>query len=149
MVEEELDPERQIGLEIRKGWCDLIFSGRKQIEIRRYPLPESLLHKKIWVIQTEEGKPGTSSLPDTVSRGDTTAELVGYITFHTSIQYRSTDQWELDQPLHCVDPTSPYNWDGDGDVFGWLIEDATRFNHTQQIPGLTRLHRSLFVFNHA
>lgn len=149
MFEEEIDPELQIGLEIRKVWCDLVFSGRKKIETRRYPLPVSLLHRKIWVLQTEEGLPGTSSLPDTVSQGDTTAELVGFITFRSSIQYRNKEQWDLDRPLHCVDATSPYNWDGDGEVFGWSIEDATRFNHKQQIPGMTRLHRSLFVFNHA
>lgn len=149
MIEEEFDPKREFGLEIRKGWCDLIFSGRKKIETRRYPLPVSLLHKKIWVLQTDEGLPGTSSLPDSVSEGDSTAEIVGYITFCSSIQYRSKEHWELDRPLHCVDTKSPYNWDGSGEVFGWSIEDASRFNHKLQIPRMTRLYRSLFVFNHA
>lgn len=149
MSAEKFDSKRQFGVEIRKEWCDQIFSGRKKMETRRYPLPPGLLHKKIWVVQTEGGPSGTSSLPDTVSPGDKNAELVGIITFRSSSRYSDVGQWELERHLHCVDSSSAYDWDGQGEMFGWFIEAATQFEERVQVPGMTRLHRSLFVFNHA
>ena len=64
-----LAQSESVGLEMQAPWAEELLSGRKTIETRTYPLPESLIDKKIWIIESKEGTAGKSSVADHVPRG--------------------------------------------------------------------------------
>ena len=63
---EALSPSRTYGLELQNPFSELLISGRKTIETRGYPLPESLLYKHVIVIESSQGEGCRSGLKDSV-----------------------------------------------------------------------------------
>lgn len=136
-----------VGLEVRKEWWEQIITGKKKLESRRYPLPQFLLDKEVWVLCTEGSIAGVSLLPDDVPRGSKCVVIVGSIVFSSCSQYTCKETWDSDRHLHCVEPTSPYDWDGHGEMFRWSIRNATPVSCKKDVPRMVRLHRSLFLLH--
>ncbi|CAD7698812.1 unnamed protein product [Ostreobium quekettii] len=92
-----------VALEVQEPWCKLLLSGAKTIETRRYPLPDDLLGRPLSLLQTPEGAPGQSGLPDIVPQGHPSAQLVAHIAFSEVKEYRSLQEWKADEKLHQLE----------------------------------------------
>ena len=127
----------QFALEVQKPWVELIVSGSKTIEVRSYPLPQPLVHKRLWILQPPiSSQAGVSSICNVIElnnmcvgrnlgNGDEECPLVvGWMVISSVKDYKSRDEFCLDQIKHRVPKESVYGWRSDAVVYGWCIERA-------------------------
>src|SRR5687768_8302611 len=88
------------GINIQYPWSQLLASGLKTVETRKYPLPEKYAGIPLAIIET----PGAH-------KPKFRARIIGVITFSHSIEYKSQREWTTDERRHRVslsDPTFRY-----------------------------------------
>ncbi|CAK4705882.1 hypothetical protein AeMF1_011505 [Aphanomyces euteiches] len=133
-------------LECQAPYTEYILSGRKKIETRRYPFPPHLVGKPIWLLETPAGTVGQSALPNLVELAlYPHVRILGSIVVSESFQYKSRDEWDRDQELHCVPPESGYAFQaGHGEWYGWVVSSATTLA-SPAVTNISRSYRSFFL----
>lgn len=139
--------ERAIALEMQSPWSEALLSGRKTIETRAYNIPQGLLGRKIYILQSPPGMDGVSLLPDNFLIQESCCQLAGWCEIsHTKI-YTSKQAFEDDTAAHLVSPGSGYAWnDGVTEiVYGWVVSRAGRTDERKlSYTTASRIYRSLF-----
>src|SRR4051812_5402644 len=102
------------GLNVQVPWCDLILSGKKTVETRKYPCPKKYLSKPVLLVETP-GKNGVFK-----------ARIVGIAWFKETFQYRDQKHFERDVKLHRVDEASDFSWSNQPNRWGWRIEKSAK-----------------------
>lgn len=97
------------GINIQHPISELILSGLKTIETRRYPTPEWLVGEEVIMIET----PG--------KRGKFKQRMVAKITFGESFKYTSSNEFYKDKDRHHVTKNSEWAWDPEKGKWGWPI----------------------------
>ena len=137
----------QMGLECQAPFAGLILKGTKSIETRAYRLPPQLLGRPLLLIETEEGAPGVTALPNVVPAGWAGARVKGTVVFGACIEYSSREKWDADADRHLVPSGSPYDFVEGGVKFGWVVERVERLAASQPVPEMRRRLRSLFAIS--
>ncbi len=121
------------GLNVQWPFSQLLLSGAKTLEIRRYGLGYlniARAHEEMWLVETL----GKSSKPATVadiSHGTifgprpTRAQIVGCITFSACHQIISKEQFSSSRASHCIRAGSIFDWQDDASYYAWNVS-ATR-----------------------
>ena len=110
------------GINIQREWCELILAGKKTVETRDYPLPQSYKKVPIALIQTPGSGRGVTQIP-------------GIIIFSDSFLYKSKKSWSRDRYRHCVPETHRYfRYVSGKHKWGWKIAEVYRFDHPVDPP---------------
>lgn len=113
------------GLNVQAPWSELLITGKKTIETRRYPLPERLKNIPLAVIET----PG--------KRKDFKARIIGVITFVDSKEYQTKKSWIKDKELHLVEQDDRKFGFKEGEKkFGWIVGKFCRLDVPLNPPQL-------------
>lgn len=116
------------GINIQWPISEMILSGRKTIETRRYPIPEKHLGRTIAIIET----PGPRGKR---AAGITKARIVGTIVFKGCFKYRSREHWLSDRERHCVQPDDPhFGYSDNAEKWGWEIERVSKLAKPKTPP---------------
>ena len=107
--------KRYTGINIQFPISQLILTGRKNIETRKYPIPEGYIGNPMVIIET----PGPT--------GEFKARMIGLVTFGKSFQYQSADAFYKDSDKHCVTPDSVWKWKDGEKKFGWPVLEVEKF----------------------
>jgi hypothetical protein len=147
----------QFALEMQSPWANLLLEGKKTIETRAYSLPNALLGKKIWILQSHNGQAGVSSIPNHVDVSKESDDggasnhgvrIVGWCKFASVKSYTDQQEFASDESEHLVTADSGYSWvAGKTQVlFGWLVKEYGTCNpdEVQRFATATRRMRSLF-----
>lgn len=135
------------GLEIKENWSQVLLSGKKTQEARRYTLPQGLLDRRIWLLATN-GQPGVGALEDTVRAGQADVSIVGWVTFASVTHFTSRDAWAAAADCHCVVDDSPYGWREDCiGMFGWNVSHVHQLPVAIQVPNAKRIERSIYALS--
>ncbi|MFK7827268.1 MAG: hypothetical protein AB8G05_24200 [Oligoflexales bacterium] len=102
-------------INIQYPMSQLILSGKKTIETRKYPIPEQYIGKELLIIET----PGKN--------GKFKARIVGKVIFGASFEYEAKKAFYEDQKRHCVTKDSIWAWKSDSAKFGWPVEKIELF----------------------
>jgi hypothetical protein len=116
---EAFPSKRTYGLELQEPFAELLISGKKTIETRLYPLPESLLYKHVVIIESSKGEEGRSGLGDCVALnrdGESRPRCIGTVVFSECFEYTSEEQWRGDSDAHLVPAGSIYDWTPDSNA---------------------------------
>jgi hypothetical protein len=144
-------------------WSSALLDGRKTIETRRYELPQSLLGRKVYIIETPVGKDGESGIlgdnfqncarlndhaNDTCYdewKSNKGPRIVGWSIFSGVKQYKSQQDFCRDEKYHLVPYNSTYGWQNDDTdvLYGWVISQHGRDCDLFFTSGVRR-YRSLF-----
>lgn len=136
----------EFALELQSPWAEALLDGKKTIETRSYKLPEALLGKKIFIMQTPSGKVGQSALGENVDLQETEygPRIAGWCIFESIVEYMDKRQFENDEPMHLVDEASGYGWkDCTKSLFGWIVSDFEKID-SSEYSHADRHFRSLF-----
>ena len=116
------------GINIQWPWSQLLISGEKTVETRKYPLPDRLKNVELALIETP-GPRGKKEAQIHSSR------IIGTISFSHSFQYQTEKDWEKDKERHCVSPNDPlYSFRSDQQKWGWEVAQVTWFSHPVDAP---------------
>ena len=136
-----------IGLEVQAPWADAILRGEKAVETRSYPLPDALLGRPLWMLESVSGAACVSSIPDLVPAGDSRMRVTGAFKVVRQYRYESAAVFAAEEPRHLVSPTNPYAWCEDRRLWAWVVEPITPSSDdvsTASLPPCRRRLRSLF-----
>jgi hypothetical protein len=138
----------QFGLEVSAPWTDLLLQSKKTSDIRDYRIPPALLHRRIYILESEEkseeGK--SSALGNFIDlTGEDKVRIVGWIMFDSIKEYVAIWDFEADESSHQVKPGSEYGWkEGETTrLFGWVVSRVGTVKKTEYIAA-SRQMRSLF-----
>lgn len=99
------------GINIQYPWSQLLVSGEKTIETRKYPLPKRYSGTPLAIIET----PGKC-------KPRFRARIIGIITFSHSIEYQSAKEWTADKQRHCVSADDPmFRYKAGESKYGWIV----------------------------
>ena len=102
------------GLFVQRPFASSLVHGRKTVETRSYKLPDHMLGKMAYIIETprrEHRRTGDRGM------------IVGTVRFDGWKLYTSREEWEADAHLHLVLPADPlYGWRDDKPKYGWVID---------------------------
>ena len=116
------------GINIQWPWSQLLVSGRKVIETRKYPLPDRLENIDLALIET----PGPKGKKEA---GIEKARIIGTITFSKSFQYKTERHWKRDKKRHCVSINDPlYTFCSDQEKWGWEVIQVKQFHNPVKAP---------------
>lgn len=103
-------------LNVQAPWAELILSGKKTIETRRYPLPKAYQGHEMYIIETPGRLKGVKR------------KIVGIVKFSYSFQYQSRQHFYQDRDKHHVGPTSNFAWKAPDKTkrWGWVVETVRR-----------------------
>ncbi len=110
------------GINIQYPISQMILSGEKSIETRKYPIPEHLKNKELLIIET----PG--------KEGKFKARIVGKIVFGESFEYKNSRIFYSDSSNHCVTADSIWKWVNGIKKFGWPILEIKKFSNYKEAP---------------
>ena len=119
------------GLNTQYPFSQLILTGDKTIEARRYALG----HRNIvepgeeqFIIETP-GKGVSAALVGEAAVGPRprVAQVVGTAIFSKSSQYTSARSWSQDRPKHRIAQGSTHDWSGEGEMHAWHVAEVKRF----------------------
>jgi len=99
------------GINIQFPISQEILSGKKTVETRTYPIPNSYLGKTLLLVET----PGKS--------GKFKARIAAKIRFKECFLYPSKAAFYRDQKRHLVEAGSAWAWK-DKAKWGWVIESV-------------------------
>ena len=140
------DNEAVLGLEMQFPWSKHLVEGRKTIEVRSYPLPPELLGRKVYILESQQGKDGVSALGDHIQlkssissnnknldTDSSMCEIRGWCTFGSIKSYTCPDEFRADEVHHLVSSCSGYAWkEGTTKVLhGWVVKEC------QALDGVT------------
>lgn len=103
------------GINIQYPISEMILSGKKTIETRKYRIPKEYINQKMVIIET----PG--------KQGKFKARMVGFVIFGDSFEYDSKKDFYKDTPKHCVTPDSIWQWQEGVKKFGWPVLKIQKF----------------------
>ena len=135
-----------VGLEVQAPWADAILRGEKAVETRSYPLPDALLGRPLWMLESVSGAACVSSIPDLVPAGDSRMRVTGAFKVVRQYRYESAAVFAAEEPRHLVSPTNPYAWRENRRLWAWVVEPITPKVDvsTASLPVCRRRLRSLF-----
>ncbi len=112
------------GVNIQYPWSQLLLSGKKTVETRRYPLPLKYMGRPLAVIETSgKAKPAFR------------ARVIGVIVFSHSIEYQSYEEWDSDRGRHQVSSDDPtYKFKRGEKKFGWVVKHVTKLESACPAP---------------
>ena len=138
----------EYALEIQPPYGNLILSGQKSVETRRYPLPKELIGHKIYLFgKNSVGTDGISSIQDQILEGQVDLKIWGQVIFSEIFMYETKEQWDNDRLLHRVGESSVYDWSNESVVWGWRVTMAECWQDPLEVLSMTRVLRSIFVIN--
>ena len=142
------------GLEMQQPWSMHLLKGRKTIEVRNYLLPDPLIGRQIFIIESQSGQDGISALGDEIDLTDNCSDdalcrVVGWCEFGSIKEYKSSQDFQDDEAYHLVSRDSGYAWkEGKTNIlYGWVVKEAGRFEdgHSKfSFNYAVRRHRSIF-----
>ena len=91
-------------LSVQRPWAQLLVTGVKAVEVRKYPLT-NYRHEDLWVVETRGD--------DRDVRRDFKARIVGAIRFEEDFEYKSLAHFLADKVRHCIGEGSAFDWDTD------------------------------------
>lgn len=138
-------------LELQEPWAGAVVEGKKPIETRAYTLPQSLIGKRIMILQSPAGEAGVSSMGNVIDlsgSSSTGAKVIGWCEFGSVKEYSSKADFEADEKLHLVNPDSGYGWKKGKTkvVYGWVVSKygTIKDGDASKYISATRRMRSLF-----
>jgi hypothetical protein len=138
----------KFGLEMQEPWAAHLLNGKKSIETRAYPLPPSLIGRRVEILQSRQGQAGVSSIQDHVELASGKLKHIGWCIFDRVIEYRDQASFEADEKGHLVKADSAYGWKGGTTevVYGWFVAECGKLDmEPQAVQGKAiRRLRSLF-----
>ena len=147
------ESQRKFGLEMQEPWAGHLLSGLKQVETRAYPLPPSLIGKRIEILESKSGIDGVSALANIIQDQNLCINRIGWCTFEHVIEYKNQNDFEADEKRHLVESKSGYGWiSGVTHVlYGWKVGKYESYNESSpQLDNashcLERRMRSIFEF---
>lgn len=119
--------DERYALEVQAPFSTYILEGKKCIETRAYALPPALLHRPIYLLESQPGTDGVSSvdnfIPAQVAAGHTwignsestggtcsNVRIIGTVVFTSCTQYTSQAQFDADRSKHLVPVGSVYDY---------------------------------------
>ena len=107
--------EDAYALEVQAPFSRYILEGKKSIETRAYALPPALLHKPIYLLESQQGQDGVSSVGDFIpaqvpTRDTPSVRIFGTVVFTACTQYTSQVQFDADREKHLVPMGSAYDY---------------------------------------
>lgn len=128
---ENMQPVTLRGLNIEHPFSQLILSGAKTIEARRYPLGHrNITHagEEQFLIETPSKTANAAILGDAkINPSPRYAQVVGIVRFNTSTQYKGRASWRRDRLKHRITKDSKYDWAGAGEMHAWHVAEVRRF----------------------
>ena len=119
------------GLNIQHPFSQLILTGDKTIEARRYALGRhDIAHpgEELFIIETlGEGARAALVGEAAVGPPPRAAQVVGTTIFSKSSQYTSARSWERDRPKHRIAEGSAHDWSGKDEMHAWHVAEVKRF----------------------
>ena len=135
-------------LEIQQPWSDLLLKRKKSIEVRAYPLPISLLQRKVYILGSSTGVAGKSLISNIFTlKNSCDVKIVGWVVFESVKEYRSAVEFSADEDLHLVSPNDPFGWNPEKTsvLFGWRVSQVEYLNEAEEnFEVAVRKMRSLF-----
>ena len=110
------------GINVQWPISDLILSGQKTIETRRYPIPKKHVNTPLALIET----PGP--------KGAFKARIRAIIMFKESFEYKTAKDFYQDSVRHCVTPDSVWKWTPGEKKFGWPVKVISVFDTPLEAP---------------
>jgi hypothetical protein len=135
------DKDAVFGLEMQLPWSRHLLECRKTIEVRSYPLPDELLGRRLYILESQPGVDGVSTLGDMIylqssSNVDSCSkcEIRGWCVFGSVKDYTSQDEFQRDQVHHLVSSSSGYSWKEETTkiLYGWVVTDSKVFEGVNQ-----------------
>ncbi len=116
-------------LNVQRPWAQLLVTGVKAVEVRKYPLT-NYRHEDLWVVETKGA--------DRDVRRDLEARIVGTIRFERNFKYKSLAHFREDKARHCIDKGSAFDWDTDKipRMYGWEVSNARPFSRPLMPPAV-------------
>ena len=119
------------GLNIQYPFSQLILTGDKTIEARRYALGHLNIARpgeEQFIIETP-GKGVSAALVGEAAVGPRprVAQVVGTAIFSKSSQYTSARSWSQDRPKHRIAQGSTHDCSGEGEMHAWHVAEVKRF----------------------
>ena len=121
------------GLCIQYPFSQLLLTGTKNAEVRKYPLApgegsRQICHpnEEMFLIETPQKGPadvGDAALP----RKPVAAQVVGTVKFASCRKYDSFADFRSDQHRHRILPDSHHDWDDERNRFAWEVAEVRRF----------------------
>ena len=112
------------GVNIQYPWSQLLLSGEKTVETRKYSLPKRYAGVPLAIIET----PGKH-------KPKFRARIVGVITFSHSIEYKSAKEWAADQQRHRVSVDDPvFRYKTGEPKYGWIVKNVTKLAQPVRPP---------------
>eukprot|EP00301_Raphidiophrys_heterophryoidea_P020619 c5263_g1_i1.p1 GENE.c5263_g1_i1~~c5263_g1_i1.p1 ORF type:complete len:278 (-),score=48.43 c5263_g1_i1:194-1027(-) len=132
-------------MEVQQPWSTKILDKEKTVETRTYPYPKELLGKVVYMIESAEGTPGKSEVPDSVPAGSKSVRVVGEVVVRESIVYYSKAAWDGDFSRHLVSLDNPYGWSESKVFYGWVVGPRPKkYTTPREVKQLVRVKRSIF-----
>jgi hypothetical protein len=110
------------GLNVAEPWAELLFSKRKVVETRTYPIPARFLNSPIMIVETPKKKGGEK------------ARIIGAIEFKECKFYETELAFRKDELLHLVQAGDIYDWKKEKPKWGWAVWRVWRFNESSVAP---------------
>lgn len=98
-----------VGINVQYPISELILSGKKTIETRKYPIPSDYVGKDMILIET----PGRS--------GKFKARMRAIIVFSECFKYKSKRAFYDDVDRHTVTRDSEWAWNNKEEKWGWTV----------------------------
>lgn len=119
-VQKDCDPYVSVeialrGLNVKPYFADLLVSGVKDIECRKYILGTHGTARTTFVIRSKGADKG--AVP----------AVLGMVKFHGCSEYTSRQQYEGDRCRHQIDPASAFEWTGDTPLYAWHVDKCYAF----------------------
>jgi len=143
---DDVNSKKYFGLEMQYPWSVRLLQGQKTIEVRNYKLPETLIGRKIFILESKQGNDGVSALDDTIeltpresstlasTNGPATENAVrvaGWCIFDTIKCYKNKSDFEADESQHLVSPNSGYAWQPEKTtiLYGWVVKEIVHYEN--------------------
>lgn len=97
------------GLNVKSNFADLLVSGVKDIECRKYILGARGTGRTTFVIRTKGAD--KRAVP----------AVIGMVRFEGCYAYASKEQYEADRSRHHIVSSSEFEWSGASELYAWQV----------------------------
>ncbi len=116
------------GINIQWPWSELIASGKKTIETRKYDIPEKLRGQPLALIET----PGPRGKKEA---GINKARIIAIVVFRKTYRYKNQKHWASEEPLHRVPAAEPrYRFKSGKPKWAWVVESVELLKRQKPAP---------------
>ena len=131
------------GLNIQWPFSQLILAGVKTVEARSYTLGYRSIAQPgvdMWLVETPGQVHGLSKVwvldgGAPVAPRPAKAQIVGTVTFASSVEYKSLAAFQADRENHRIAEGSRYDWCGNGEMHAWHVSAVRRLAQPVPQPG--------------